>query len=120
MRMKKVPVEWSTYVKRLDAAQQKALLDTMDIALNMVNEPECVMSYGVPTITSNKRYIIAAGAYKNFISLYPFGNEAIMANAELFANNATSKGAVRFTYEQLPTRQHIKEIITYNSNKYKR
>ncbi|EFK95652.1 protein containing DUF1801 [sediment metagenome] len=115
--MKKVPIAWSEYVKQLDAAKQKALLDTMDMALGMINDPECVMSYGVPTIKSNDTYIIAAGAYKNFLSLYPFGNDAIEANQPLFAHNDKSKGAVRFSYSLLPKTEQIKAIVQFNSDK---
>ncbi len=109
-----MPVTWRSYCDNLDNDQKDALLATMYQALELIYKPNCVMSYGVPTIKYNDNYIIAAGAYKQFLSIYPFGNEAIVANAELFANNKKSKGAVRFSYEQLPTYQQIKAVVNYN------
>ena len=109
---------WSGYLQQLIPEKRQTLLATMTTAISMIDEPECVMSYGVPTIKYNNNYIIAAGAYKKFLSIYPFGNDPIVANAALFANNEKSKGAVRFGYEQLPTYQQIKAVVDYNLNKY--
>lgn len=120
MRKSTIPAAWKNYCDCLDNTQKSALLNTMHLALGFIVEPSCVMSYGVPTIKSNGNYIIAVGANKNFLSIYPFGNDAILANNTLFAKNEKSKGAVRFNYEQLPTSQQIKALVDYNLNKFAR
>ena len=106
---------WADYLEKLDKRQKDAVLQTMEIAEREFPGAVRVMSYGVPTIKLNKKYIMAVGANKDFFSVYPFGWSAIEATKHLLHGLSYSKGTIRFPYDQLPSEEQIKAIVVYKT-----
>lgn len=105
--------EWAEYLGQLDKEKKEAVLTVMNKAYTLIPEPRRVMSYGVPTIKSADRAIIAVGANKNHFSVYPFGGAAIEANRDLLQGIDYSKGTIRFSYDSLPGDEILEAIIRF-------
>lgn len=109
--------KWKEYLDSLDELKQNMVLEVMSMAAIVIPNPERVMSYGVPTIKSGGRPIIAVAANKNHFSVYPFGGAAIEANLSLLKDLDYSKGTIRFPYDNLPEKKLIEAIVKYNLSK---
>lgn len=107
---------WKPYLDKLDEDKQQIVLRIMQIAKQCAPESEEVMSYGVPTLKKQGKGIFAVAANKNHFSIYPFGGAAIEANKELLKGLDYSKGTIRFGYDNLPSREIIEALISYNQN----
>ena len=108
---------WADYLKPLDANQRAALVDFMEEAKSFVPDADEVMSYGVPTLKLNGKYIIAVGAYKQHLGVYPFGSAPIKANAEALKDYQTSKGTIRVPYDNPLPEKTILALVQFNLNK---
>lgn len=108
---------WTDYLKPLDRDQRASLLDFMKQAKSFAPTADEVMSYGVPTLKLNGKYIIAVGAYKQHLGVYPFGSAPIEANAKLFKDYQTSKGTIRVPYDNPLPEKTILALVQFNLNK---
>lgn len=105
---------WEPYLDGLDSEQRAVLLDFMKRAMQFAPGADEVMSYGVPTLKLNGKYIIAAGAFKNHLGVYPFGSSAIKAHANLLKDYPTSKGTIRVPYDKPLPDDTISALVQSN------
>lgn len=108
---------WDSYLDQLTISQRTALVDFMERAKSFVPDADEVMSYGVPTLKRNGKYIIAVGAYKQHLGVYPFGSAPIKANTEALKDYQTSKGTIRVPYDNPLPDSAISALVQFNLNK---
>ena len=79
---------------------QKLLKEVRATIKKVVPEGEETISYSLPTIKLNGRYLIYFSAWKNHISLYPFSSamEATMKEASPY--KTSGKGTIQFPIDK--------------------
>src|ERR1043165_1007374 len=104
------------YLRRLPAAQRKALRGLRALIESAVPDGEETISYGIPAVRLNGRMLVWFGAAKNHLSFFPGG--IVQDFPEIKARYETSKGTMRFTPERpLPVtvvRNLVKAAVARN------
>ena len=84
------------YLKNLSDDQRNTLSQVRSHIKLLCPESQEVFSYGMPGFKYKNKYLIACGAFKNHMSIFP-GSEAIKDNEVLLKDYKTAKGTVQFT-----------------------
>lgn len=98
------------YLKNLSDDQRNTLSQVRSHIKLLCPESQEVFSYGMPGFKYKNKYLIACGAFKNHMSIFP-GSEAIKENKNLLKNYKTSKGTIQFTIKKPITPPILKAII---------
>ena len=99
------------YLQGLASSQRAALERVRAITLETVPSPEEVISYGMPVIKQDGKYILGFCAFKDHLSIFP-GSEPIEALKDRLSDLKTSKGTVQFTLDHPIPDQLLKDIVT--------
>lgn len=75
-------------------------------------DAEETISYGMPTFTLNKSYLVYFAAFKNHIGLYalPSGNKAFIEELSAYK---TGKGSIQFPLNQVMPLDLITKIVKF-------
>ena len=65
------------YLAAQDATKAKTLKSMIDFILAQFPELECKISWNVPTIHRNGKYVFGVAAYKNHLTLAPWSSTVI-------------------------------------------
>jgi uncharacterized protein YdhG (YjbR/CyaY superfamily) len=65
------------YLASLDATKSKTLKSVIDFILAQFAELECKLSWNVPQIHRNGKYVFGLAAYKNHLTLAPWSPRVI-------------------------------------------
>ena len=96
-----------------------ALPDEMRTALERIREViravvpgmSEVIAYGLPTFKHKGKGVVALGAWKNHLALYPMSYAVMAAHKDELAVFEVSKGTVRFKPDQLLGDDLIRKIV---------
>lgn len=102
---------WDTYLNKLNEVQKHAVLKTLASAKEFVPDSVEALPYGVPGLKLNGKNLIAIAAHKNHLGVYPFDPKIVTKISNTLENGATSKGTLRFGYNNLPSPETIRKII---------
>lgn len=98
------------YLGRLDPTVRAELVRIRAIAKQVVPDATEGISYGMPVLKSNGKYLIGFGAFKNHMSIFP-GSEPIDLLSDELAARVTSKGTIQFTHETRLSEELIRQIV---------
>ncbi len=65
------------YLASLDATKEKTLRSVIDLILTLFPELESKISWNVPTIHRNGKYVVGVCAYKNHLTFSPWSARVI-------------------------------------------
>ena len=72
---------------------------------------EDAWSYGIPAFRHEGRMLVGYSAWKDYVSLYPFGTAVLRAQARALEGYDMSKGSIRFPLPDPPPAKVITRII---------
>jgi len=98
------------YLAAVAPPQRNELLRIQKLITTLVPEARQKISYGMPAFTYKGKYLIAYGAFKNHLSLFP-GAEPVGILKETLKGNITGKGTIQFTPDQPLSDEVIQEIV---------
>lgn len=110
--MKSVSVD--KYLSSIDPADRIVLEDIRIYIHKLVPEIEEKISYGLAAFYYKDKYLIAFGAFKNHLSIFP-GGLVGRFKAKL-AGHKTTRGSIHFTASNPIDKNIIKEIILFRKS----
>jgi uncharacterized protein YdhG (YjbR/CyaY superfamily) len=99
------------YFAALPPVPRKALRQLREAVLSAVPGGVEGISYGIPVLRLDGRPVIYYAAWAKHVSLYPMSAAIRRAHATAIKGYATSKGTIRFPFENLPTATLVKNIV---------
>lgn len=107
--------QWQKYLATIRSYKQRAVvLGILALVESFMPEFERILNYGIPSLSHKGKPILAVAANKAHIGIYPFGAAAVTAIKPYLPRGVTTtKGAIQFPYDQLPTSEILKRIIDY-------
>lgn len=92
------------FLANLNPTERQILSKIRDRIIKRIPDSQEVISYGIPVIQYNGKYLLGFSAYQKHLSLFP-GSEAITEFADQLKEFKTSRGTIQFTIQkQLPTK----------------
>lgn len=101
---------YSSYLSKIKPNQVTLLNEIIDIVQQVCPSAEQVMTYGMPGFKYKGKYLVAFGAFKNHISIYP-GSEIIADLKDELRQYKTSKGAIQFSNNQKIPKILVETIV---------
>lgn len=101
------------YISSFPKEVQEKLKEIRKIAHEIAPGAGEKISYGVPTITQNGKYIVYFAGFKNHISIYPV-TEIIEKSIDGISKYRTGKGTLQFPLNQplpLPLIRKIVQVL---------
>jgi uncharacterized protein YdhG (YjbR/CyaY superfamily) len=98
------------YLEHLEPAVRAELVRIRTIAKQVVPDATEGISYGMPVLKLNGKYLIGFAAFKNHMSIFP-GSEPIDLLSDELAERVTSKGTIQFTRETQLSEELIRQIV---------
>jgi uncharacterized protein YdhG (YjbR/CyaY superfamily) len=101
------------FLKNSDSSpQQLAELERIrQIVKQMAPNAEDTISYGIPVVKLNGKYLIGFAPYKDHLSLFP-GAEPIETLKYKLSKYKLSKGTIQFTLENNIPDELVKQIVS--------
>lgn len=84
------------YIERFPVETQKILQKLRAISKKVIPNMEEKISYGVPTMTYNGKYVVYFAAYKNHIGVYP----VLTKSTKELEKYRTGKGTYQFPLDK--------------------
>lgn len=104
---------WQPYFQKLnDKSKQEIVEKVLQIALEAIPEAEPALPYGVPGLKLGKKNLIAVAAHASHLGIYPFSPEVVATLEPKLPQAQSSKGTLKFDFDQLPSADQIKLIVT--------
>lgn len=98
------------YLKNVPDAQRVELERVRKIIRQIVPEADEVMTYGMPGFKYKGKYLVAFGAFKDHLSIFP-GSTPTEVLKDTLKNFKTSKGTIQFTLDNPLPESTLREII---------
>jgi uncharacterized protein YdhG (YjbR/CyaY superfamily) len=92
-----------------------ALLHIRDIAKQIAPEAEEVVSWGMPGLKYNDKFLLNFAAFKDHLSIFP-GAEVIQVLKKELADFPTSKGTIQFTLDQPIPDETLRSIVQFRKD----
>ncbi len=105
------PKTIDTYLKIQPVRYQKTLKILRDTIHTLVPEATECISYGIPTFKLHEKAFAGFGAYKTFLSFYPFSGQILAEFQDELSDYKCTKSAIHFTPEKPLPESLIKKII---------
>lgn len=100
------------YLNDFDGEVKKNLVNIRKLVQKLAPEANETMTYGVPTFKLNDEIIINFAAFKGHYGIYP-EPETIIHFKEELAKYETSKGAIKFPFDEPLPLKLIERIVKY-------
>ena len=98
------------YLKNVPDAQRAELERVRKIIKRTVPEAVEVMTYGMPGFKYKGKYLVAFGAFKDHLSIFP-GSTPTEVLKDKLKDFKTSKGTIQFTLDNRLPESTLREII---------
>lgn len=98
------------YLSSFPKETQEKLEEIRKIAHEIAPEAKEKISYGVPTITVNGKYLVYFAGFKKHISIYPV-TEDVEKSVDGISKYRTGKGTLQFPINKPPPLPLIRKII---------
>lgn len=92
--------------------QRRALERVRQIAKKFVSDAEETISYGMPTLKYNGKYLIYFAAFKDHMSVFPGSALTAKLQETLGGRFKLHKGTIQFTEDNPLPESVIKQIVT--------
>jgi uncharacterized protein YdhG (YjbR/CyaY superfamily) len=99
------------FLKDTPAPQLEELDRVRKIVKQTAPNAEDTISYGIPVVKLNGKYLIGFAAYKDHLSLFP-GAEPVAVLKDKLGSYKLSKGTIQFTLQNPIPDPLLKEIIS--------
>jgi uncharacterized protein YdhG (YjbR/CyaY superfamily) len=108
---RRAPTSVPQYLHSLTANQRRALQRIRRIVLDAVPKAEEGISYGMPAVKSNGRWLVGYCAFGTHCSFFPGAAPIAACKADLKAFK-TSKGTIRFTPDKPIPARLIRKLVS--------
>lgn len=108
---RRAPKSTAEYLRTLGPRQRAALQRVRRIVRAEIPDAEERISYGMPTVGSNGRWLVGFCAFGKHCSFFPGARPIAVCKADLKAFK-TSKGTIRFTPEQPIPAKLIRKLVS--------
>src|SRR5262249_26805572 len=98
--MVKAPASVEDYLAALPDDQRAALESLRATIRGFVPDATETITYGIPTFRAGGRGLVAYGAFKRHLSLFPMSTRVIEANRAELERYVAGKGTLRFTVDE--------------------
>lgn len=99
------------YIQNQPEEFQKPLEDIRHFINTLVPDTKECISYGIPSFKLNGKAFAGFGAYKKFISFYPFSGEILASFQAELTGFECAKSAIHLSPERPLPKKLLKEII---------
>lgn len=107
------------YLKDVTPSQRKELERIRLIVKTAVPEAEETISYGIPTLTYNKKYLVYFAAFKDHMSIFP-GATLTAELKDKLKGYIFGKGTIQFTEANPLPKEIIEQIVATRLEKLKK
>jgi uncharacterized protein YdhG (YjbR/CyaY superfamily) len=101
------------YYEALPKEAKKKIEEIRKIIFEELPGGEEKISYGIPAVTLDKKYIIYYSGWKNHVSLYPFTADMDNVFPEAKDYKTSGKGTIQFSYDKPLPITLIRNIVQY-------
>lgn len=88
-----------TYLQNVDPPQHAELVRVRGIVKSVAPDAEEVISYGMPVLKVNGKYLIGFASFKNHMSIFP-GAKAVETLGHKIDGYRLSRGTIQFTLDK--------------------
>ncbi len=107
------------YNKSFSGEVEDILKKISTMGRELIPDAEEVISYGIPTLKLNGKYVIYYAANKNHFSLYPIPEGDAEFNKKI-KPHIKGKGTIQFQYKDQPIPYDlVKEVILWSLKNFK-
>ena len=102
---------WTRYLNSLTPEQKDIVQKVLEMATHIYPKSTVEMPYSVPGLKLNGKPLIVVAAHKEHYGVYPFSPTVIKEAKELIGDRETAEGTIRFSYNDMPSKELIKRLI---------
>ncbi len=101
-----------SYFANVPAATKTKLLQIRTLVHEEIPDGEEVISYGVPTVKLQGKYVVYYGGYAKHVSIYP-ASDSLIAAIPKAARYRKGKGTLQFSADSVIPLPLIREIVRF-------
>jgi uncharacterized protein len=99
------------YLASLDAAKAKTLRSVIDLILTQFPELESIISWNVPTIHRNGKYVVGLAAYKNHLTFTPWSPRILEGFAARLGKYVVFKNCFQIPVDWDIDRELVRDLV---------
>jgi uncharacterized protein YdhG (YjbR/CyaY superfamily) len=99
------------YLASLDPRKERTLRSTIDLILTQFPELACKISWNVPTIHRNGKYVVGVCAYKNHLTFSPWSPRVIEHFKERLRRFVVFKTCFQIPVDWENDRELLKDLV---------